>query len=399
MATVKKAQPVILNVMGTDGDDILRSTGAVEMINGGSGMDTLVFDEGTRGVSVNLSTGKIRDSFGKSEVISSIEVVVGTSFNDTMTGSAGADIFDGGAGNDRISAGGGNDEIYGGAGNDSMSGGDGNDKLVGGSGNDTLNGGNGFDLADYSGEGGGSGVTVNLAKGTATDSYGDTDKLSSIEHVRGTDFADAITGNSANNFFQGGGGDDVLDGAGGDDALWGDFGADKLVGGTGNDSLAGGHGNDTLDGGKGVDTADYAKDGGWRGVSVDLSTGFAEDSWASLDTLVSIENVTGTGFADWIRGNASANVIAGGAGDDTMIGFGGNDTFVFGADHGNDRINDFNAGDVLDFSALGFKSVEDVIAASEGHDLGVLIHTSATSSIVLVDVNVNSMASLNYLFV
>jgi Ca2+-binding RTX toxin-like protein len=398
MATAVKAKPVILNVLGTDGDDILKSTGALESINGGDGVDTLVFEEGTRGISINLATGKLKDSFGNSEKISGVEVVIGTSFNDTMTGSAGADIFDGGAGNDRISAGGGNDEIYGGAGDDSLSGGDGNDKLVGGSGNDTLNGGSGFDLADYSSEGGGVGITVNLAKGTATDTYGNTDKLSSIEHVRGTDFADAITGSSANNFFEGGGGDDTIDGGAGDDGMWGGFGLDRLIGGAGNDSLAGGHGNDTMDGGKGVDTADYANDGGWRGVSVDLSTGFAEDSWASLDTLIAIENVTGTGFADWIRGNAAANVITGGAGNDTMIGFGGNDRFVFAAGHGDDRINDFNAGDVLDLSGLGFTSAADVVAASEGHDLGVLIHTSATSSILLVNVNVNSVASLGYLF-
>ncbi|MGL4241988.1 MAG: M10 family metallopeptidase C-terminal domain-containing protein, partial [Beijerinckiaceae bacterium] len=107
--------------------------------------------------------------------------------------------------------------------------------------------------------------------------------------------------------------------------------------------------------------------------------------------------VTGTQFDDWILGNDANNVFQGGRGNDTMAGGGGDDTFVFAADHGNDRINDFGAGDKIDLSSLGFKSIEDVIAAAEGHELGVLIRTGETSSILLVDVNVKDLASLGYI--
>jgi hypothetical protein len=72
--------------------------------------------------------------------------------------------------------------------------------------------------------------------------------------------------------------------------------------------------------------------------------------------------------------------------------------FVFGLGHGNDRVNDFGAGDTLDLSALGFGSVEQVAAAAVGHDLGVLIQTGAGTSILLVDVNVRDVATLGYVF-
>ncbi|MFM9973176.1 MAG: calcium-binding protein, partial [Beijerinckiaceae bacterium] len=284
MATAKK---VILNVLGTDGDDTLKNTGAVEMISGGAGLDKLVFEEGTRGINVNLATGALTDSFGNRDTIalvetatatgtvkvSSVEIIIGTSFNDTITGSAQTDYLVGGAGNDRLSGGAGSDELYGGTGNDVLNGGDQSDYLVGGTGNDTINGGNGFDLVDYSDEGGTFGVTVNLAKSTATDTYGGTDRLISVERIRGTELVDKLTGNGVANLFEGGAGNDVLDGAGGDDLLWAGFGDDKLIGGTGNDQLVGGRGADQLDGGTGIDVADYSLDAGWHGVAVNLTTG------------------------------------------------------------------------------------------------------------------------------
>jgi Ca2+-binding RTX toxin-like protein len=380
---------VILNVLGTNGADTLKSTGAVEIIGGGDGIDKLIFDEGTKGVTVNLKSGTLTDSFGNSEKVTGIEIVIGTSFADKITGSDKADYLVGGAGNDTLSGGLGQDELYGGTGNDSLSGGSDSDYFVGGAGNDTINGGAGFDLVDYSDEGGLSGIKVNLLTNKATDSYGDTDTFIAIERVRGTDFADTLSGNNSANMFEGGGGNDILRG---------NFGDDVIKGGTGNDMLTGGRGFDTLDGGTGNDTVDYRADDGWHGVSVNMTTGLAVDSWGDTDKFVSIERVIGTDFADWFMGSTAANQLNGMGGNDTLAGGGGNDTFVFWADHGNDQINDFNAGDILDLAAFGFKSVDDVIAHSSGHELGVIIQTSATSSIVLVDVNVTSLATLGYIF-
>lgn len=87
------------------------------------------------------------------------------------------------------------------------------------------------------------------------------------------------------------------------DALFGKAGNDTLKGGDGGDELDGGAGRDILDGGTGgfgVDTADYRSFN--NGVNVNLLTGKAEDG-TGTDTLISIENVTGTSFGDTIIGD------------------------------------------------------------------------------------------------
>jgi Ca2+-binding RTX toxin-like protein len=389
---------VIKNVLGVNGNDTLRNTADIEVIDGGLGVDKLVFDEGTRGVSVNLKAGTITDAFGNKDTVANVEIVIGTTLADKITGSDFGDFLVGGEGNDSLYGGAGQDELYGADGNDYLSGGSGSDFFVGGQGDDTLNGGSGFDMADYSDEGGG-GIVANLVTNVIFDPYGHTDTLSSIERVRGTDFADSMTGNNSANMFEGGGGNDVLDGAGGNDIIRGGFGNDTLIGGSGADMLTGGRGSDLMDGGSGsLDTADYSADGGWRGISVDLKTTMVEDSWGDTDVLVSIERVIGTDLGDWFMGSTGANQLNGMGGNDTMAGGGGNDTFVFWVGHGDDQINDFNTGDILDLAALGFTSIADVQAAAVGHNLGVQINTGAGSSILLVDVNISSLSSLNYLF-
>ena len=56
---------------------------------------------------------------------------------------------------------------------------------------------------------------------------------------------------------------------------------------------------------------------------------------------------------DRLRGASSDDTLTGGAGNDTLTGYAGEDTFVFGADHGNDTITDFNeCEDAIDLSAF-----------------------------------------------
>ncbi len=93
-------------------------------------------------------------------------------------------------------------------------------------------GGGGTDRVSYEWDfedGGTAGVTVNLATGTATDGYGDTDSLSGITDVDGTAQNDRLTGNAQDN------------------DLIGYAGNDTLIGGAGNDYLEGGAGDDRLD--------------------------------------------------------------------------------------------------------------------------------------------------------
>ena len=72
------------------------------------------------------------------------------------------------------------------------------------------------------------GVRVNLARGTVT-GYG-SDRVSEIENVDGSPFADVIVGNGTGNRLRGLGGKDTLSGGAGPDQLDGQGGNDALRG-------------------------------------------------------------------------------------------------------------------------------------------------------------------------
>ncbi|WP_046866989.1 M10 family metallopeptidase C-terminal domain-containing protein [Microvirga massiliensis] len=121
----------------------------------------------------------------------------------------------------------------------------------------------------------------------------------------------------------------------GDDTLEGSIYNDRLYGRGGDDILIGGRGPDLLDGGAGSDTADY--DRSLEAVDIDLRrSGPQSGGHAEGDILVSIENLTGSAYADRLTGNGAANVIRGGYGDDTIDGQGGQDQLY--GDRGDDTI-------------------------------------------------------------
>src|SRR6185369_4088397 len=93
-------------------------------------------------------------------------------------------------------------------------------------------------------------------------------------------------------------GDHIL-GLDGNDNLFGNAGNDWIEGGNGNDQLVGGPGNDYLDGGAG--TGDWVNyESSTAGVVVNLLTGTATDGLGGTDTLVNMEAVHGSNFADTI---------------------------------------------------------------------------------------------------
>ena len=126
--------------------------------------------------------------------------------------------------------------------------------------------------------------------------------------------------------------DGVTNGA---DKIFGLAGNDRIYGLGGNDEILGGHGADHIDGGSGIDTASYM-DSGTR-VSVDLRNGTGAYGTAEGDTLVSIENLTGSAYNDSLAGNDGANVLRGMGGYDLILGYGGDDT-IHGGDLGNSLI-------------------------------------------------------------
>ncbi len=139
----------------------------------------------------------------------------------------------------------------------------------------------------------------------------------------GTAESDTITGMGGDDWLRGLAGADSIAGDAGNDVLWGGDGGDSLFGGTGDDLLFGDAGDDLIDGGSGSrDTAVYARATG--GVVADLATGTVTGA-AGNDTLLGIENLGGSPFADLLTGSASVNSLVGGAGADTLIGAGGDD--------------------------------------------------------------------------
>ena len=120
----------------------------------------------------------------------------------------------------------------------------------------------------------------------------------------------------------------------GQDEIIGNSADNRLEGRGGDDTLTGGSGADILNGGAGQDTASYA-DSESR-VDVRLSGTVVQHGAAEGDTLISIENLTGSNYNDTLAGDSQNNRLSGGAGSDLLWGSGGNDTLLPGA--GADRL-------------------------------------------------------------
>jgi Ca2+-binding RTX toxin-like protein len=321
-----------------------------DSIVGGLGNDEVRYDAdassgGAGAVTVNLATGTATDGFGNTDTLSGIENVRGSAQADNFTGDAGNNVFRG----------------------------------LGGS--DIIDGGAGIDTVSYDRDednGGGSGVSVDLAAGTATDGFGNTDTLVSIEGARGTMKADTLVGTSGDNSFMGLAGNDFFIGGAGEDEIRYDvdlyrdgltgvtvnlasqtatdgFGntdtfsgieivratelRDFLAGGTGDDTFRGLSEADSIDGGSGSDWVDYSADIFNRrestvlgAVTVNLAAGTATDSFGFTDTLSGIENAAGGTLADTLTGDGNDNSFRGFGGNDTITGAGGSDTVDYSRD-------------------------------------------------------------------
>ncbi|MEQ9696162.1 calcium-binding protein, partial [Shimia sp. SDUM112013] len=187
--------------------------------NGGSDRVSYSYETGTRGISANLTAGTVVDTYGFVDTLIGIEFLAGSLNDDTLRGSADGNLLIGEDGNDLI---------------ESFAG---NDILIGGDGNDTLDGGAGVDEVSYLREGGNQGVNVNLTTGVATDTYGATDSLISIERLYGTEQADTLVGSAEGDLIFGEAGNDLIQSQGGNDTLVGDRGADTLDGNGGSDRV------------------------------------------------------------------------------------------------------------------------------------------------------------------
>lgn len=183
------------SLYGLTGDDLLLPGSGSNTIDGGTGNDTLSYADLSAAVSVVIDdwlqggvtvVGDIvRDSF------TGIENLIGSAFDDALSGDSSANILEGGAGADR------------------------------------LEGGGGRDTAAYATAT--TGVHASLEDPLANRGVAAGDSYVAIENLTGSAHADRLTGDAGQNRLDGGAGKDVLDGRAGADTLIGDAGADKFL--------------------------------------------------------------------------------------------------------------------------------------------------------------------------
>jgi len=319
---------------GGTGDDRLAGLAGDDTLDGGTGSDTADYSHATAAVTVNLALSGPQATGGAgSDVLVSIERLVGSRFGDSLTGSSGTNIIDGGG-------------VVGGVGDD-----------------DTLDGGAGIDWLSYASSEGGVSIDLGISGPQNTVGAG-TDSLSGFENLEGSKFADTLVGDGEANEISGYLGNDALLALGGHDVLRGWAGDDSLDGGSGDDTLFGGLGNDFLDGGEGRDTVSY-KDA-VTGVMIDLSLSGPQDTGGEgIDTLLSIEVLQGTEYRDTLLGGLADDDIYGDLGSDSIRGGAGNDT-LRGGSHWDtlfgDSGDDLLLGDLLAYPAT------DEMSGGPGND-------------------------------
>jgi Ca2+-binding RTX toxin-like protein len=229
-------------------------------------------------------------------------------------------------------------------------------------------------MAKYLGTNGNDILTQNSLSFVSIYGFGgnDTINLNRTDASGGFNYVEAGSGSDkVVNYFEGG--NDIFLGTGNDlyiaDIRAGDASDNDVVsGGDGNDRFEvnstfsvykGDAGNDTFvsvgynnsfNGGTGIDTISYelqdsSSSQSGKGVTIDLGKGTATISSNQVETLISIENATGTSAADDLIGTSGRNVLKGLGGADDLYGLGGNDGLYGGA--GSDNLYGGSGADDL----------------------------------------------------
>jgi len=292
----------IENVIGGSGNDTIYSDSNANFINGNGGTDVVDYSNSTSGVTVSLAGTAGVGGYGTGDVLTNVENLIGSSYNDILTGNAGNNILTGG---------GGNDTLYGMGGYDTLFGGFGNDTLVAGYGASLLDGGgaaSGYDTADFSA------ISNSLT---------------------------IVMNGSANGSATGLGVNDILQGY-----------IENIISGSGNDIIYSDYYGNFIDGGAGNDTVSYVSNS-TIGVSITLNGasystpgGGGPASFSAGDILVNIENLNGSKSDDILNGDSGVNILNGGSGNDTIDGGLGDDTLLGGA--GADTLTGGGGADYID---------------------------------------------------
>lgn len=389
-------------LVGNSADNVLEGRGGADTIDGGDGVDTASYALSAAGVTVDLAAASQSGGDAADDVLSNIENLTGSAFNDTLRGRGAvvlalseANSLDGGAGDDALYGYGHNDTLLGGDGNDSLYGGLDADALYGGGHDDVLGGGVGDDSLwgdagddDLAGEAGNDSLNGGAGDDTLTGGTGnDTLTVTAGDVIveaaaAGTDL---VLANESYVLAAGVAVETLRAAAGaGALALTGNEVAQRLDGNEADNTLQGRGGADTLDGGAGFDTVSYYLSG--AGVQVQLGAALQHGGEAEGDVLSWVEAVRGSAHADTITGRET--VPAGQIADNLYWGEGGNDiiTDLAGADSlyggvGDDRLTVDGArnlvaggigNDVLTSGQTTLAGQGDTLVGGMGDDLYIL---------------------------
>ena len=220
-------------VNGGNGDDIIVGGNGAgdDRYVGGVGVDTVKYSSATATIVVSLAAGTAVGSNIGSDLLFSIENIIGGQTGDSLTGNANANRIDGGTGND------------------TMAGLSGNDTYVVNSLQDVVN--------EQAAEG--TDTVITTVSGIVLADH--------VENLTLSGAAITGTGNTLDNILLGTSGANTLNGADGNDTMDGGAGQDILVGGFGNDVYIVDRSTDDIVELAGGGTADQAK------VSVSFTLG------------------------------------------------------------------------------------------------------------------------------
>ena len=348
-----------VTTQGEGGDDTVIAGAGIDKFDGGDGEDLISYAFEFSLVDIDLASGT-NGGAAALDVLQNVENVIGTGFDDRITGNTAANLLEGSAGSDNLS------------------GLDGDDTLNGGVGADTMIGGIGDDVyyVDNLGD-----VIVEVADA-------------------GTDVVYSTISYSLNNALNG----IVLIGASDINAI-GSRGADVLIGNSGANVLNGRSGLDVMSGGAGSDTY-YVDTYGDRVIEADVEgvdTVRSTVDFSLIGEFIERLKLTGsadvdgigTGLENRISGNSGANFLDGKEGSDILTGGAGADTFafstalvsVFGIKNF-DIIKDFShADDTLQLRSDIFGDAGYGVLAEDAFWFGAGVSAHDTSDRIIYDTN------------
>ncbi|MGB0467504.1 MAG: calcium-binding protein [Pontibacterium sp.] len=200
-------------------------------------------------------------------------------------------LQNGSTSDDTLTGSGLSDALRGSDGADVLNGLDGDDRLRGQQGDDQINGGDGFDTAEY--HWGPGGIQVSAGSGTVIDGWGNTDTLTSIEYIKGSQYDDSFSLHE-NGFSGAGLSGRYAAGDGWDELFYHTQNGGVLVNGTDESQLINGA---TLEARSAVSAIDVS--GG-----TDYITGFEGYFGSGFD-----DHITVSGVDQFVRGQGGADTI------------------------------------------------------------------------------------------